>query len=152
MGLQFTSPTINLYFTCPDFVKFVLNLDHYLALTPQMTWGEEYPVGHLEDVAIYFQHYDSCSEALKKWEERKKRINREKVVVLCTDMEDFSEDIYLEWQKISLPKLLFTVTDHHAPEEEVHYPEYKEKGKVPDLIPDRSFYRNETLLGLVNHL
>ena len=149
MGLQFTSPTINLYFTCPDFVKFVLNLDHYLALTPQMTWGEEYPVGYLEDVAIYFQHYDSCSEALKKWEERKKRINREKVVVLCTDMEGFSEDIYLEWQKISLPKLLFTAK-HHDNAFELFYPEYEQSGKVADLIPDRKFYRDGLLLEVVN--
>ena len=152
MGLQFTSPTINLYFTCPDFVKFVQDLDHYLTLKPRMTWGEEYPIGYLEDVAICFQHYDSCTEAMEKWEERKQRIDWEKVVVLCSDMEAFSEDTYLEWQKISFPKLLFTATDHHAPSEEVCYPEYQEAGKVPDLIPDRAFYRNETILELVNRL
>ncbi len=149
MGLQFTSPTINLYFTCPDFVKFVLNLDHYLALTPQMTWGEEYPVGYLEDVAICFQHYDSCSEALKKWEERKKRINREKVVVLCSDMEEFSEEVYAEWKKISFPKLLFTAS-HHDNASELYYPEYEQCGNVADLIPDRKFYRDGLLLDVVN--
>ena len=149
MGLQFTSPTINLYFTCPDFVKFVLNLDHYLALTPQMTWGEEYPVGYLEDVAICFQHYDSCSEALKKWEERKKRINREKVIVLCTDREDFTEETYALWKRVSYPKVLFTVTNRNAPEE-VYYPEYSNERQVGDLIQTREFYKEDTLLNTVN--
>ncbi len=149
MGMQFLSPTINLFFKCPDFMKFVLNLDYYLDLDLRMTWGEEYPVGYLDDVTIYFQHYETCSEAEKKWNERKIRINRDKIVVLCTDMEDFTNETYEQWKKILFPKLLFSAIDRADPNE-VFFPEYEKQGKVSDLIPDRKFYRDGKLMDLVN--
>ena len=152
MGLRFTSPTINLYFTCPDFVKFVLKLDYYLSFTPRMTWGEEYPIGYLDDVAIYFQHYKSCSEAVKKWEERKQRINWNKIVVLCSDMEKFSEEVFSEWKTISFPKLLFTAIHHDDDITELYFSEYEQRGKVEDLIPNRKFYKNNSLINIVNRI
>ncbi len=151
MGLKFTSPTINLFFKCPDFVKFVLNLDYYLNIDLQMIMGPDYPIGYLDDVAVYFQHYESCSEAEEKWNERKKRINREKIVVLCTDMEDFTDETYAQWKMIPYPKLLFSATDRNGPEV-IYYPEYFKIGKVPDLILDRKFYKGGKLLDLVNSI
>ena len=149
MGLQFTSPTINLYFTCPDFVKFVLNLDYYLTVKPRMTWGEKYPIGYLDDVAIYFQHYESCTEALEKWEERKKRINRDKIAVLCTDMEDFSESVYQNWERIGYAKLLFTAVQKYN-SNTLYYSQYSKAGKVVDLITQRDFYKEGRLIGIIN--
>lgn len=151
MGLQFTSPTINLYFRCNDFVKLALNLRDYLNQDLRMTWGEEYPIGYLDDVTVFFQHYGSCSEAKEKWEERKKRINYGKIIVLCTDMEGFTDDIYEQWKKIPYPKLLFSAKDRSAPDV-VFYPEYSKNGKVADLIPDRKFYKKGIIVSKLNEL
>ena len=59
-----------------------------------MTWGEEYPIGYLDDVAINFMHYDTCQEAEEEWEKRKTRIIRDNIIVLCTDMVDFTNEVY----------------------------------------------------------
>lgn len=149
MGLQFSSPTINLYFKCPDFVKFVLHLDYYLGQDLNMTWGEEYPIGYLDDIAIYFQHYHTCSEAKKKWEERKLRINRKKIMILSTDMEQFTDETFEQWEKILYPKVLFTATARPG-DGVVYYPEYAREGRVPDLIPARRFYKDEIIINVFN--
>lgn len=151
MGLQFTSPTINLYLTGKDFVAFVLNLDYYLSLKLRMTWGEECPIGYLDDIAIYFMHYRTCQEAESAWERRKKRINREKIVVLCTDMEDFTDEVYVRWRQIPYPKVLFTAKRRYANDlGTVFFSEYEKNGKVPDLISKREFYRDGVLMKTVN--
>lgn len=153
MGLQFTSPTINLYMTGKDFVSFVLNLDYYLSLKLRMTWGEEYPIGYLNDVAIYFMHYHTCQEAEAEWEKRKTRIIRDNIVVLCTDMVDFTDEVFEKWRQIPYPKVLFTAKREYANEPDtVYFPEYESNGKVPDLIPKREFYRDGVLIDTVNRM
>ena len=153
MGLQFTSPMINLYMTGKDFVSFVLNLDYYLSLELRMTWGEEYPIGYLDDVAIYFMHYHTCQEAEAEWEKRKTRIIRDNIIVFCTDMVDFTDEVYKRWRQIPYPKILFTAKREYANESDtVFFPEYERNGKVPDLIPKREFYRDGVLMDTVNSL
>lgn len=151
MRLCFTSPTINLYLSGNDFVSFVLNLDYYLSLKLRMTWGEEYPIGYLDDITIYFMHYRSCQEAEIEWEKRKKRVKHASIIVLCTDMVDFTDEVYEKWRKIPYPKILFTAKRKYANESDtVFFPEYERNGKVSDLIPSRKFYRDGILLDTVN--
>lgn len=151
MKIQFMSPTINLFFTCADFVKFVSNLDYYLQQNLIITWGEEYPIGYLDDIIVYFQHYACCEDAKLKWEERKKRINKGKIIILCTDMEGFSDEVYEKWKEIPYPKILFSAVEREDLDI-VYYPEYSKLEKVQDLIPERKFYRNNRLINLVNKL
>lgn len=154
MGMQFLSPTINLYFEQPDFVKFVNNLEHYINSQLVMHWEEEYPVGVLGgDIRIMFMHYNSCSEAKMSWEKRKHRINYGKVLVLCTDRNGFNDEVFEEWKRISYPKVLFTVQERYAKEPgTVVYHQYDSQGFVPDLIPKREFYKDNTLINVVNGL
>ena len=151
MGLEFSSPMINLYMTGKDFVSFVLNLDYYLSLKLRMTWGEEYPIGYLADLAIYFMHYSTCQGAETEWEKRKARIIRDNIIVFCTDMEEFTDEVYEKWKEISYPKILFTAKRKYANEPGVvFFPKYENNGKVPDLIPKREFYRDGVLMDTVN--
>lgn len=153
MGLPFLSPTVNLYFTGPDFVRFILNLDHYLDIDPVMAWDETYPIGYLEDIAIHFKHYETCAEARQAWNRRKARINKEKILVLCTDMEEFTEEVFAQWQTIGYPKILHTANASFAGHPDtVFYPQYESAGRVPDLIPKREFYRDGKVIALLNRL
>lgn len=149
MHMQYLSPTIGLFFKEPDFIKFVENLEYYINLELDMQWQEEYPVGKLEDVKVYFMHYNTCREAKDAWDRRKKRINWEKIIVLATDTEEFDEDVWRLWSQITYPKVLFTVSERKS-SEVVIYPEYKELGSVPNLIPDREFYKGGVLISTVN--
>lgn len=60
LGLKFRSPTINLFMYPSDFVKFCLNLKYYInvELTEVLQEKYNYPVGKLEDIEIYFMHYN----------------------------------------------------------------------------------------------
>lgn len=151
MGLPFLSPTVDLYFSAPDFVRFILELDRYLKLELTMAWEETYPVGYLEDVKIHFMHYHTCAEARQAWERRKARIRQERILVLCTDMEDFTQDVFAQWKKITYPKLLYTANAAFAAHPDtVLYPKYQSVGHVPDLIPKREFYRDGRVIALLN--
>ncbi len=149
MGLKFLSPTINLFFSGSDFVRFVINLDYYLAQELRMTQGEDYPVGYLDDVRINFQHYESCAEAKAKWDERKQRIRKDRIIVLCTDRDGFSEETYDQWRKIQYPKVLFSSTDRMEPDV-VFLKKYSNSDTVGDLISEREFYYKDRLIKTVN--
>lgn len=153
MELQFLSPTINLFFYEPDFVRFVLNLEYYLNLELEVHWGEKYPVGQLGDIEIHFMHYATCKEAKEAWDKRKERINYDKILVLATDRNGFDNEVYKQWEKITYPKVLFTAQNQFSEKSEViYYSEYNENGFVPDLIPERKFYRNNILMDTVNSM
>lgn len=151
MQQQFMSPTVNLFFTAEEFVRFALDLPRYLSAEPEMHWDEEYPVARLEDVTVRFMHYETCKEAKEAWCRRKARIRWDKIVVLCSDMEGFDDGVFAQWKRIPYPKVLFTANETYAQEPgSVYYPEYEKT--VQDLIPERKFYRSGVLLDTVNRL
>ena len=153
LGLQFLSPTINAFIPEPGFVKLVLNLRHYMEQELIVRWGEEYPIGMLDDVEIHFMHYHTCKEAKEAWDKRKARINWDKIFVIGTDRDGFDGAAYEQWKQIPYPKVLFTAQKQYTSDaDSVFYYEYEGNGFVPDLIPNRAFYRDGILVKKVNHM
>lgn len=151
MEMEFLSPTINLFIPQPDFIYFVLNLEQYLSMELKIRWGEEYPIGKLGNITIYFMHYRSCTEAEKAWNKRKKRVNFQKIIVLSTDREGFDDTVFEQWKKIKYPKVLFTALEKYAHiEGSVYFPQYTSFGQVLDIIPKREFYKENILVDAVN--
>jgi len=151
MGLAFCSPTINLYFKASDFVKFVSDLEHYLALDLKITWGEEYPVGYLDDVTIFFMHFSSCSEAQDSWNKRKARINWNNIIIFCTDRDGFSKKDFDIWLKIKYPKVLFTTNpDYYIDDSTILIDSNNNLDSVSNLIPNREFYASGKLVSIMN--
>ena len=149
MGMQFLSPTINTFIPEPGYLRMVLNLREYMAMEPEIHWGEEYPIGMLGDVQIHFMHYKTCQEARESWLRRVKRINYDKILVLCTDRDGFDDEAYALWKQIPYPKVLFTAHPEYT-EDAVHFPEFS--GAVGDLISGRKFYRDGMLISASNRL
>ena len=105
-GAQFLSPTINLQILPEDYVRFAENLGHYITceieeFTDQDVIDERFykytgtvehvpfPVGKLDDILLYFQHYKSIEEAKGAWYRRAKRINYDKICcILAPDNID----------------------------------------------------------------
>lgn len=77
MKLKFLSPTINLSFDMNDYVKMLENLSWYMKqpVLPYEDKRFDFPTGRIGDIEIRFNHYKTFTEAVYKWEERKKRIN-----------------------------------------------------------------------------
>ena len=114
-GLQYTSPTIGLFFIGIDYIKFCEKLDYYTSVELKFIPYEEsknysllnkesrYPVGVLDDIEVYFMHYKSEKEALLKWKKRCERINYEKVLFKISQREgytkkDIEDFMNLKWK------------------------------------------------------
>ena len=76
LGLRYHSPFVNLWMKPKDFIIICQNLREYMDCELEFIQEEGigYPVGLLNDVRIYFQHYETEDEARTKWEQRKKRL------------------------------------------------------------------------------
>ncbi len=151
-GQRFLSPTINLFFEPSDFIKFVNNLDYYLDVVPEVSMGEEYPIGFLKDIKIYFMHYDTPEEALEKWEERKKRINRDKIFVIMVERDGFTKEDFENFKKIEYPKILFAKTKEYKDKDVVYFERYKNMEQLPDIIPGRYIYETGKLIDSISSL
>ncbi|MBR4705492.1 MAG: DUF1919 domain-containing protein [Paludibacteraceae bacterium] len=86
LGKQFMSPTINLWMHDEEFYRFVNNLDYYFAQPLRFEQNDlGYPTAYCGDILIHFNHYKTLEEAELKWNERKARINRDNLFIICSD-------------------------------------------------------------------
>ncbi|MFR5057629.1 DUF1919 domain-containing protein [Faecalimonas umbilicata] len=114
LGLQFKSPTVNLFFRAEDFIKFCENLEYYMSIDRFVECYDEkiiedrtYPVAYLGDLTLYLVHYSSVEEAEKKWNERKQRINWENIAIFNTDREGMTEELRDRFEKLPYRKVMF---------------------------------------------
>lgn len=91
LGKEFLSPTINMYFSQPDFVTFCLHLDYYLQQKLVfIETNKGHPVAvlvgseelNIPTIELNFNHANSNDEAREKWELRKKRVNKDNLYVI----------------------------------------------------------------------
>lgn len=86
LGLQFTSPTINLYIFPDDYIKFLTRLKYYTThdIVEIFEEGVDYPIGLIDDIKVYFMHYHSFEEAKEKWIERCRRMDLDNLFITMT--------------------------------------------------------------------
>lgn len=89
LNQQFRSPFVNLWLKPNDFIKYLRDINHYMNCDLHFTKEEgiNYPIGILDDIKIYFQHYSSEEEARFKWNDRSKRIDFDNLFILFTDRD-----------------------------------------------------------------
>ena len=123
---KFLSPTVDFYMEPDNFVKFCCNLEYYLncEIKPLPDYKIDYlsnflfcDIGGL--IAAFGHTNDSYDKIISKWNERKKRVNYDNIVVIATDRnvlkEPFtkcSEQTVKEFGKIPYKKVLFSVVDY----------------------------------------
>lgn len=91
LDLPFLSPTINLTIEMYDFIRFAENLKWYMEQEIVELKGEKgCPAGMLGDVKINFVHYDTFEEGVRKWEERKERINWDNLLLIGSERDGCS--------------------------------------------------------------
>lgn len=115
LNLRFMSPTVNLFMRAEDFIKFCERLEYYLSideiiecLDKDLIQGRTYPIGCLDDIVLFFVHYKTIKEAREKWNDRKKRVDFNNLVVINTDREGMTENIKQRFEKLPYKKVLFT--------------------------------------------
>ena len=136
LGLQFRSPTVNTMMFQTDFVKFVLNLDHYLNQKLLFFKHSEYtfPCACLDDIVIHFTHYHTEAEAEQKWEERKQRIDLGNLFICLAEKDGLDQDTIRKLAEIPARGLVvFTATDMDLPYT-LQIEKYKEHGEVGNIL------------------
>ncbi len=120
LGLRFNSPFVNLWLESHDFVKYCSNMAHYreceLRFADPNQYGVDYPVGLLDDLVIYFQHYASEEEAKQKWTERSARMREDNLRILYTAKGGWSYEDVVAIDKLPYAKKIMV---------NKHYPEIK---------------------------
>ncbi len=102
MSLRFNSPTINMFFSAPDFIKFCTNLKYYMEkeLIEDTTADSSYPVAKIDDIKIFGLHYKSFDELKTKWDERKQRINWDNIFIIGGYRDNCTPQLVEEFGKI----------------------------------------------------
>ncbi len=95
LGMQFLSPTINLWFYQGEFIRFIRDLPHYMAQELNFVPSEwDFPVAKLDDVRIMFNHAKTEDEAREAWNSRRSRINYDNLYIILYDRDGVTrEDI-----------------------------------------------------------
>lgn len=93
LGLQFRSPTVNLWMHQRDFLKFAYNIRKYSATELQFIHTDcGYPVARLDDITVYFNHHKDEEHARTDWNRRMKRIHYDNLFLIMYDREDITEE------------------------------------------------------------
>lgn len=68
-----------------------------------------YPIGKLDDVTVYGQHYNDFNELKAKWNERKERINWNNIFIFMIERDGCTYQDLLEFDKLPYKnKVVFT--------------------------------------------
>lgn len=117
LGMEFRSPFINLCMSNEDFLTAMENLDEFLStpIKADVESEKPYPVGiGYGKTKIHFMHYPDFETANKKWEDRKKRIDRGNMAVMLCDIcpdDDHKSQLRIIERFDKLPfahKIIFT--------------------------------------------
>ena len=156
-GLQYASPTIGLFMMDDDYIKFLENLDYYLSQTLVFISHEEskykerlqrettakdcYPIALLDDVEVHFMHYHSVEEAQKKWEYRKQRINKDRLLVKMSQRSSDDLTILERFEQLPYKNKICFIESVREGKEFIHIPELKrlniQGGDEPPFVKDR---------------
>lgn len=144
-GLEYNSPTIGGYFFSEDYIKFLKKLDYYLEQeiriieTKESKWysilkarGEESViVGKINDIEYIFLHYKSKEEAIEKWNRRKRRINKKKLLFKFSEMNECTLELLNEFNNLKLKnKICFVKQPNPKMKNNIYYKGYEKKKEI----------------------
>ena len=125
-SLPYDSPTVGLYFFSEDYIRFLSNLENYLAQEisfiprEKSRYREELerrkvtsPIGVLGDVEIVFLHYKTEEEARIKWARRCQRIHWDALYVKFSEMNFCNRTLLEKFDRLAFKhKIVFTTRDY----------------------------------------
>lgn len=100
LGMEFLSPTINMYMNNLDFIKFACNLKYYCSIDLTFIETEEdFPVAMCGDIRLNFNHSKTAEDAQRDWNRRKERINYDNIYLIFYYREGYSLEQIREIEK-----------------------------------------------------
>ncbi len=123
LGMQFSSPTINMFIEDENFVKLCENPQHYFSVDAE-PYEEchvdsndknlRYPIIKVDDILLCCQHYENCEEAVKDWNKRRLRVDYNKIFVIsCSWNLHERADLVERINNLPYPSIIFTTEDYN---------------------------------------
>jgi len=163
LDMPHLSPTVNLFFFAPDYLKFASRLKHYLAqpltfkTSSKYAEGREthkghgpYPIGQLDDIEIHFMHYTSEEDAKEKWERRAARVNFNNLIFTFTDRDLCTPELIHQFNELPGKKLLLTAKPMPWIPCAVTVPAYRGCSEVGDAYTRYDYLTHINYQGLID--
>lgn len=132
LGLEFKTPTVNLFIKPNDFVRFCENLNYYINLPfeEEKNTEKDYPVARLGDISIYCMHYKTFFDAKAAWERRCKRINNDNLFFMMSERDGCTYEDIVNFDKLKYKnKVVFVHMEMPEIKSAVFLPQAKLNGK-----------------------
>ena len=153
LGLQFNSPFINLWITPADFIKYLNDMDYYNSCSLHFIESDKkYPVGQLDDITIYFQHYKSNKDAEDSWNRRKERINKDNIFVIMTDRDGCTYQNLVDFDKLPFEKVVFTHKYYPQIQSAVFVKGFQDSDMVGNLFEYKSLFSGKKYYDELNYI
>lgn len=147
-GLKFNSPFVNLWLYPKDYVKYCSNIEHYrkqdlLFVTNEDIPGDyhktnKYPVGKLDDIYIYFEHYKTKEDAASKWIDRTKRMNLSNIHAILVERDGCTKQDMIKFDKLPIKKAILTKQIDSKIKSACYIPGFDDKeqlGQLMEIMP-----------------
>ena len=124
-GMEFCTPTINLYMPFPDYINFLKDIQH-IATLPLRDAGvskDGAPCGFIGGGRIVFLHYTSFVEAASAWYRRVIRINWDNIYYILVERDGCTHQDLLEFDKLHFKHKVALV---HKPYDDINCAVYIE--------------------------
>lgn len=154
-SMEKQSPTVGLFLSADDYIKFVSNLKHYLlqelkfidynqskniTLLIASNVGKNVPIGILDDIEIIFLHYKDQKIAKEKWNNRIKRIDYNNIIFKFNDQNGCKKEDVEKFLKLPYKnKLFFTIKNWNIKNENII--------KIPQLLNKKHIYASHEPFG-----
>lgn len=119
LGLNYQTPFVNQYMHTPCFLKLVKQFPAYMKMelavsttSKYFSAAAPYPIGHLGDLEIHFIHYSLEDNVVAKWNERKARIQSDKILFVLCERDQCTVDDLREFDQLQVNKLMFTAKNY----------------------------------------
>jgi len=163
LNMPHLSPTVNLFFFAPDYMKFASRLEHYLNQPLQFTASSRYPegrqtheehggypIGLLDDIEIHFMHYTSKADAKEKWERRAARVNFDNLIFTFTDRDLCTPELIQQFNELPGRKLMLTARPMPWVPSAVTVPAYRGLSEIGDAYTRYDHLTHVNYRGLID--
>ena len=163
--LPYLTPTAGLFIMPKDYIKFINNIKYYLNIEPveinindsiykNYLESIQYDgaIGKIDDIEIMFLHYKEFREAKRKWINRAKRINYNKIIYKFNDQNNCTYEDLLNFQKFEAKnKICFTAKKYEGIDSIV-FKEFEKDGYVQNDTKESIFKKYFDIYNYINNL
>lgn len=157
LGLRFNSPFVNLAMRPKHFVKYLSNLDYYNSLDVNFPaelqsecWGGgHYPIGVVGNAVIHFIHFSSCEEASRKWNERKARINKDRLFIIMSERDGCTEEDLFAFDALPFEnKVVFTKLPYEDIKSSFYIPGFEKERYVGVVLSFKNIFSSKRIVDI----